>query len=263
MPGRRNPKKSSIQLLPFMTLKWALTQTLAPRFYKHKAYLQFEKTNSPICTLLKKHSTSFIMVAELTKKVNIHYHIVISFLDENHKNVVLDDLRSYGFTDCRLLQTESDADRWYDYQMKDRQATANFLISSKKRDYENKVDAGFMTQTELDAMSVNPVTCFRLSDDSLIREIELLNKLSTMEKTGIVPEETMKLPGQGADLDADLVGETEEENKEINLNEENPEVNVNDHKVILYDHNFVDDVTGIRYKFKQITLPCDKFINKI
>lgn len=140
-----------------------MTQTLHPRYYKLKAKRQLEIAHKKMRVVLKHTASEYLLAIELTNKVNIHFHIEISFKTETHKNVCIDSLRKIGFTDCRLLKTSEDSERWQQYMYKDMRKTRDFLGQPVLYSY-------------------------KLDNNKLLDELKIYNELSLRLK-GLLPLE--------------------------------------------------------------------------
>ena len=72
-----------------------MTVSLKPDLYSFSARSQFKKTNDKLFKLIKGYSNNFMMTTELTKKANIHYHIIIKFKDMEYvSELLIEALRS-------------------------------------------------------------------------------------------------------------------------------------------------------------------------
>jgi len=66
-----------------------MTVSLKPDLYKWCARKQLKLTFDKLSRYIKIYSNKFLMVAELTKKNNIHYHIIIHFNDILYADTLL------------------------------------------------------------------------------------------------------------------------------------------------------------------------------
>lgn len=105
------------------SVKYAATITLQPKLYKYKPEEQYDKSYMHIAKQLMALGTKVDLVAELTKNYNIHYHLVIQFVNFKPKsNLMLMFHNAFrndpivGFVNIKQIEDEV---KWLDYIMKD------------------------------------------------------------------------------------------------------------------------------------------------
>jgi len=57
----------------------SITITLKPHVYNRRAYIQYRLSCPKLMEILEIYTSKYIMVPELTKKGNIHYHLIVQF----------------------------------------------------------------------------------------------------------------------------------------------------------------------------------------
>lgn len=107
-----------------------LTVTLNPQWYSRKAADQFKQTKDMLKNILKKFSDEFIMVAELTKQGNVHYHGWIKYRN-SHDMIdihLLDTLKVIGLSHMKKIDNvEGSQKKTLEYMFKNWNATRQFI----------------------------------------------------------------------------------------------------------------------------------------
>lgn len=103
-----------------MPSPFAYTQTLAKRFYKHKAHKQHEVIFPILNKLLRSITQCYTIQAELTQQCNVHYHGIVTFRNHEAKLLFLDSVRELGFS---CLKPITNIEKWNEYISKDTQIT--------------------------------------------------------------------------------------------------------------------------------------------
>lgn len=67
------------------SVDYFVTFTLRPTQYKHSIAVQLEKADYQILEFFEHMNTEGILVFELTKSANIHYHGILSFRCDDHR----------------------------------------------------------------------------------------------------------------------------------------------------------------------------------
>lgn len=114
-----------------------LTITLSPDMYNMKVRQQYIKTIDIVIQVLKQYTDKYVIVPELTKKNNIHYHIVFKarassqFVSESITDTIkgLPKLGNTYINPC--IVTIQERDRVNNYLLKDYVKTF-YLINSIK-----------------------------------------------------------------------------------------------------------------------------------
>jgi len=114
-----------------------ITQTLKPAYYKLCARRQLIETINPMKHILKRYSDNFIIVVELTKACNIHYHGTITMRkDDALTNLcIIDDLKIIGNSKIEKIKHPEDIVK---YLSKDLQITENLINKKKNHATHNK-----------------------------------------------------------------------------------------------------------------------------
>lgn len=103
-----------------------MTITLDP-FYtkgrKNNAHVQFKRTKPLLKRILNDYY--YVGVIELTKKSNIHYHLLISIPNNESKLCLLNWLKIIGLVDCQPLKYPDECKQ---YMCKDLSTTANIMF---------------------------------------------------------------------------------------------------------------------------------------
>lgn len=107
------------------TTSYHVTITLKPSLYQYQPSVQMDKTKELILDIFKKLSfVNLIIVAELTKSFNIHYHCMASFSPERYKDKVIPyyvanafrKQKNIGFIKCDVIVNENN---YKQYMLKD------------------------------------------------------------------------------------------------------------------------------------------------
>lgn len=124
----------SKQHMPVSENTYFVTITLKPKIYKFLTVTQFDITRLHLVEQLSKHTDKFILVPEVTKLGNIHYHAIIhnsrgivSFINaikKQYKNNI-------GFMKVtpNPLDNKESLDRAYEYLVKDLHVTSNYITN--------------------------------------------------------------------------------------------------------------------------------------
>lgn len=106
-----------------ISVKYSATVTLKPIMYKMTAEEQYDNTKQDLCEMLYKLNTNFTIVAELTKGMNLHYHLVVQFRSfkpkDNLMKKFIDHFRNhkkFGYVSIRQIDDEPG---WQAYISKD------------------------------------------------------------------------------------------------------------------------------------------------
>lgn len=108
------------------------TVTLKPNLYELTARQQIKKTFKKLSEVLKPLAMKYLLVAELTKQCNIHYHGIIQWdtttMDKDTMSMIfLDNLKplvNYGRSESQLIE---DTEHVYKYIVKDIIKTGNVV----------------------------------------------------------------------------------------------------------------------------------------
>lgn len=104
------------------SFRFAFTVTLLPKLYKCDATQQYDNTFVEIFLKIKCMSSAnqFVIVAELTKAFNIHYHgTIVMKLTKNCRKTFADSFRGsklFGFVNIKEI---TEPEIWHDYIIKD------------------------------------------------------------------------------------------------------------------------------------------------
>lgn len=109
-------------------VSYFMTQTLRPTLYKLKVSQQHEKIFKEIKYAVRRYSKYAMVVPELTKKCNMHYHMIVKFEDDLFKIQFVDHMRKIGFYDLQILKNEQ---KCMNYMMKDVHNTREILSSAE------------------------------------------------------------------------------------------------------------------------------------
>lgn len=106
-----------------------ITITIPPRYYRRTAMNQFKATKPTIKNILNSFFRTAIVVAELTERGNIHYHILGNFKEHEgsqrvYKIGFIDSLKKFARTDCQIAKQPMVAMR---YLTKDLNVTAPII----------------------------------------------------------------------------------------------------------------------------------------
>jgi len=107
-----------------------LTVTLNPTWYSRKAADQFKQSKDMLKNILKKFSDEFLMIAELTKQGNVHYHGWIKYRTD-HETIdihLLDTLKVLGLSHMKKIdKIEGSQKKTLEYMFKNWDATRQFI----------------------------------------------------------------------------------------------------------------------------------------
>lgn len=104
------------------SVKYAFTITLQPKMFKFDTQQQYDETKNIIVHKIKCLSSTFDIIAELTKNHNIHYHGIITFPLHKYKNNInkwYNHMRNdtvIGYTNIKQITEE---EVWKEYISKD------------------------------------------------------------------------------------------------------------------------------------------------
>lgn len=122
----------------------SVTFTLKPELYKKRARTQFLMTNEKIIEVLKHVSKTIIMIPELTKQTNIHYHALIQFANRSRIDELIDickmsKISKYitPYVNNNYIKSIETFTRTYNYIMKEYKRTSS-LIKETEIIYFNK-----------------------------------------------------------------------------------------------------------------------------
>lgn len=110
--------------------QYAFTITLSPKLFKHDATKQYDITHLELAQKLMNIAEEVTLIAELTKRYNIHYHGIITFDCQKSRNLTKyfhDQFRSelhYGFVDIKPITEYS---IWLDYIKKELKETQDSI----------------------------------------------------------------------------------------------------------------------------------------
>lgn len=122
----------SKQHMPVSENTYFITVTLKPKVYKFLTATQFDITRLHLIEQLHKHTDKFIIVPEVTKLGNVHYHGIIhssrgivSFINAIKKQ----GKNNIGFMKVtpNPLDSKENLDRAYEYVTKDLNITGNYI----------------------------------------------------------------------------------------------------------------------------------------
>lgn len=105
--------------------KFAITQTLCPAKCKKAPYDQIQATLPKLKTLLKKDLfvTKYVIVCELTKQANIHYHMYVETTCEFFQQLYSVYTKSLGYSVIKDYKNNG----WFDYMYKETAKTLSIL----------------------------------------------------------------------------------------------------------------------------------------
>lgn len=117
-----------------------LIVTLHPTLYHLTARGQMKKTYDKICYVLHHEAPTYIIVTELTKVGNVHYHIVVN--NSVNPVIILDSLKSIRgigsiYLNPKKTQNETDCNRLYEYIFSDIGTTHSIV---NKNRYSSFID---------------------------------------------------------------------------------------------------------------------------
>lgn len=122
-----------------------LIVTLKPELYKDNARHQLKVTMDKLAEILRYIVSEYYIVAELTKKVNVHYHVLIKFSKhvEYGPDVLIDSFKSRVnakyFGNVLLNQhktsTPEEYDKLWKYVNKELDRTNRVINKGRKNEY--------------------------------------------------------------------------------------------------------------------------------
>lgn len=119
-----------------------VTFTLCPTLYKHKASKQLKKSIWYIQELLKEYAAEYIMTAELTQKLNIHYHVIVLFNDKPYsKEMLMNEIKGFPynkiigntFVNSKCIDGELERNRSFEYITKEQDKTDRIVNGKNKK----------------------------------------------------------------------------------------------------------------------------------
>lgn len=118
------------------SVRYSATVTLKPRLYQHRAEIQYDMTYPEIVKQLALTGIhKSVIVAELTKNFNIHYHLTITVLLHTGCNInvmkkFVDSFRKspvFGFVNIKQIEDEKG---WIEYISK---SFNDFVFATNRR----------------------------------------------------------------------------------------------------------------------------------
>lgn len=115
-----------------------LTVTLKPELYSNQIRQQYRKTYNVLTKFLQSHCDKYLLVTELTKECNVHYHIILKLSALVYEGTDLSDmnflndfktLKPFGFKKLEVIQS---IDNVYNYLVKDIKKTHGVINPSSK-----------------------------------------------------------------------------------------------------------------------------------
>lgn len=110
-----------MHVLKSIGICYFFTITLRPKIFKYSSITQLELTLADIAKKLYRYTSHFVIVAELTKQGNVHYHAICSFSEAYRKNLMVDAFKKDKI--CGFIHTDGnvieDMKRVADYITKD------------------------------------------------------------------------------------------------------------------------------------------------
>lgn len=116
-----------------------VTFTLQPSMNGKGCRQQLRQSFKPVLTELQKVSNQYFIVAELTKKANIHYHAVIQFNETEHFTkddlslILQDNCKSHKYIGRMECEPIKDTARVMDYLIKDLERTDKVVNNNKNK----------------------------------------------------------------------------------------------------------------------------------
>lgn len=110
-----------------------LTVTLKPEYYSNQIRQQYRKTYNVLTKFLQSHCDKYLLVTELTKDCNIHYHATLKLSTLIYEGTDLSDmnflndfktLKPFGF---KKLESINNQENVYNYCVKDIKKTHGLL----------------------------------------------------------------------------------------------------------------------------------------
>lgn len=124
-----------------ISLVYAYTQTLKPKWYNLTVTTQLERTLPFVKkNIVDKCSKKSDFVIELTETCNIHYHGLLYFSSEEDKLIFCDRARTLGNIHMKRLKDEQNIKRWKQYMLKAVTITRRVLLA---RDCKNDIQVYF------------------------------------------------------------------------------------------------------------------------
>lgn len=155
-------------------MRFFITVTLTPSLYRFVASDQYDKTSEPVLAWLATHVSVKLMVAEVTKSSNVHYHIICDAkTSESELRYKLNNAKRchkiIGFIKVEQVLNEQSC---IDYCLKDTSLTSYLLVRpaiiEKVNDFEIHREP---PQSTASATEATPVS---LIPSNLMDEIEWL-----------------------------------------------------------------------------------------
>jgi len=118
--------KELVRTIEWTSQPWFITITIRPELYKLKAKSQYKKTIEHVKHILNMATNKYVLVVELTKNNNIHYHAIAEFKENNTKvmaSIIVDVIKGHsylGMTKVNDTQVQDiNMGRTIDYLFKD------------------------------------------------------------------------------------------------------------------------------------------------